>query len=70
MNPEGKLQYFKSYKGNDSIMGSYSTELLDGTILHVQAIADGVEYIFWKNGEERIVTIPLESNYQRDCINR
>ena len=70
MNLEGKLQYFKSYKGNDSIMGSYSTELLDGTILHVQAIADGVEYIFWKNGEERIVTIHLESNYQRDCINR
>lgn len=62
MSSEKKLQYFKSYKGNDSIMGSYSTELLDGTILIVQAVFDGVEYIFWKNGEEKVIKVSLESS--------
>lgn len=47
------LEYYHSYSGNDSAMGSYCTDLADGGIFVAQAIQGGVDYIIRKDNVQR-----------------
>lgn len=60
MSTYRKVRWYHSYKGNDSIMGSYCTELLDGSLLIAQAVQDGIEYILWKGENRKEIMVPIQ----------
>ena len=41
-------------------MGSYCTELLDGSLLIAQAVQDGIEYILWKGDNRKEIIVPIQ----------
>ena len=57
------LQYYHSFKGNDTFLSTYTCPLQEGGILVVQAVQSGVEFIIHKDNNQKIINLP---NFSKD----